>query len=407
MSKYWLYNIIPNGFEYNLLSKVIEKYYGNWIHIDRVEQKYSFNIIISNKCSEFRLIKPNTVEVCVDKASMENIRRSIEIGRALLRQHVVWTDNTYSLFGEGFELEDYSIHPAYDIFIWRNGVETWILDSKNIVYGSNPLIQKRFGGEHLVYSGFRKVAKLIIPDSGFGFKAEQLSNEVNSNHLINFIETNKAITTYYTIISRKFLESLGEPDHVLISFSGGKDSLVTLDLAIKHYGREMVTAVYVDTGVDFKETIEYVNELSSKLGVNIEYVYVPVREYLSIYGYPTKTNRWCTLFKTNGFKKVLMKYKEKYRKILVLVGDRDSESLKRSRKPPVRKKQGYLEATPIKQWSTIHVQLYIWLNNLPENPLYRYGFYRLGCYICPALTSLERYIMITRLGFRENELNPR
>ncbi len=79
------------------------------------------------------------------------------------------------------------------------------------------------------------------------------------------------------------------------------------------------------------------------------------------------------------------------------MGDRDTESEARARKPPVRRRRGYLEAAPLKQWATIHVQHYIWSRGLPLNPLYKLGFYRLGCYICPALTSLERFIMLRKL----------
>ena len=114
-------------------------------------------------------------------------------------------------------------------------------------------------------------------------------------------------------------------------------------------------------------------------------------------GLPTKKNRWCTLRKTKAFKKKLEKYKRKYDKILVIVGDRDAESEARARKPPVRKRDKYLEVAPIKQWSTALVQLYVHKHGLPNNPLYDLGFYRLGCYICPSLTSLERIIMIEKL----------
>ena len=76
--------------------------------------------------------------------------------------------------------------------------------------------------------------------------------------------------------------------------------------------------------VDFPQTRKYVGYFAEKLNVKIETVYAPVKELISKYGLPTKSNRWCTLGKTRAFKKVLMKYKERYGKVLVLVGDRDA-----------------------------------------------------------------------------------
>lgn len=391
-----MYKVVPGIPGTNLVENTIRKYYGNWLLVDKSTDKYSYNIIIEKNCKP-RVLSPNTVIACIDKDDPWELVRSIEYARALLRQWIVWRGDTYVLAGEGEELIDYEVHPAYDIFIWRNKLETRILDEKGIVYGSNPLLHKRFGGVHIVYSGNKPVARLEIPDEGFSFKAIQLSRETTSNDLAEFLEANRGAILSHIYIARKFLDSLGKPDIVIVSFSGGKDSLVVLDLAVKHYGRDIVLPVYVDTGVDFPITRKYVEEVSRYYGVDIRVEYAPVKENVEKHGLPTKTNRWCTLLKTSAFNRVVNEYLERGYKVLVLVGDRDAESEKRARKPPVRKRKRYLEATPIKQWSTIHVQLYTWINKLPENPLYRMGFYRLGCYICPALTSLEKYVMIEKL----------
>jgi len=52
-----------------------------------------------------------------------------------------------------------------------------------------------------------------------------------------------------------------------------------------------------------------------------------------------------------------------------------------------------MQVAPIKMWNVTHTQLYPLQNNIPLNPLYELGFYRLGCYICPALRSWEIMIM--------------
>ena len=51
-----------------------------------------------------------------------------------------------------------------------------------------------------------------------------------------------------------------------------------------------------------------------------------------------------------------------------------------------------LSAAPIQNWTALHVWLYIFQENAPYNVLYRAGFDRIGCYICPSsdLSVLRR-----------------
>lgn len=400
-----MFHVVPVNIDFDLVVNSISRFYGRWVKVSREPSSFSYNVLLEKCSGNVEFYDINTVRICIDKETPYSIARAIEFGRAWIRQAISWDGRTYRLFMSYSRLEDYEVHPAYDLFIWRSGFEQEVLKSIGLKSGLNPLIHKRFGGEYIIYSGSKPTAKLHILDEGFIFKGEQLSIDLVDNDLGLFIESNKPILHRHIIIVRKFLDSLGEPDIVVVSFSGGKDSLVTLDLAVKHFGNDMVRGVYVDTGVDFDETRKYVGTVAEKIGIEIEYVYAPVKELVSRHGFPSKKNRWCTLVKTQGFKKALSRYIERYRRVLVLVGDRDSESEARARKPPVRRRKKYLEASPIKQWSTIHVQLYTWINNLPENPLYKRGFYRLGCYICPALTSLEKYIMIKYL-YRELKDKP-
>ncbi len=399
---YWIYNVVVDGFEPSRVSKVLMKRYGRWMHLSNNISPSSYNIVLK-KCSGKPVLRNNIVEICLEKSGWRDIVKAIEHGRALLRLGISWVGDTYRLGVYDDSIEEYSVHPAYDIFIWRNDNETWILDELGLEYGSNPLIHKGFAGTYTVYSGPNIIGKIYVPDKGFKIRVEEIENQVYRNDLYRFIEVNKPLMTRFTNIVYRFYESLGEPDLVLVSFSGGKDSLVVLDTCIKYFGHERVVAVYVDTGVDFPSNREYVGEVEEKLGITIDKVYAPVKELVGEKGFPTRSDRWCTLVKNRAFYKALEKYLEKYRRILVVVGDRDTESYKRSRKPPVRKRKKYLEVAPIKQWATIHVQLYICMNNLPENPLYRLGFYRLGCYICPELTSLEKYIMLNKLYSRLRE----
>ncbi len=396
--KYWMFNVVVDKtVDSNIVRRSIARFFGKWIHLSRSPNPSAYNVLITQDCADTGIVSINTVKVCLTRQTEFNIAKAIEYGRAYLRQILSWNKNTYTLASDENPPEKYEIHPAFDVYIWESKHMDWLLNSLEIKTGGNPLIHKRFGGEHYIYSGPRIAGLLKISDDNIDIHAEQLSSQLYNNDLDEFVETNKRVIEKYVEISRKFLESLREPDRVIISFSGGKDSLVVLDLALKHYGKEIVEAIYVDTGVGFPITHEYIDLVEEYYGITIRRVRARVAENIARHGFPTRSNRWCTILKSRAFKKEVLKIKKKHKKILVLVGDRDTESEARARKPPVRKRGEYLEAAPIKQWATLHVQLYIWINKLPMNPLYTMGFYRLGCYICPALTSLERFIMIKRL----------
>jgi len=57
--------------------------------------------------------------------------------------------------------------------------------------------------------------------------------------------------------------------NILVPVSGGKDSAVSLLLAIKEHGKENVTAVFNDTGWDHPVTYEYLDYLRDKLDITI------------------------------------------------------------------------------------------------------------------------------------------
>lgn len=79
---------------------------------------------------------------------------------------------------------------------------------------------------------------------------------------------------------RDWINYYGE-DGVYVSFSGGKDSTVLLDLVRQEYPN--VVAVFVDTGLEFPEIRQFV-----KLFDNVEWVKpkMTFRQVIEKYGYP-------------------------------------------------------------------------------------------------------------------------
>ena len=79
---------------------------------------------------------------------------------------------------------------------------------------------------------------------------------------------------------REWVEYYGY-DGVYISFSGGKDSTVLLDIARKMYPK--IGAVYVDTGLEYPEVREFVKQYEN---VEIIRPKMNFRQIIIKYGYP-------------------------------------------------------------------------------------------------------------------------
>ena len=52
-----------------------------------------------------------------------------------------------------------------------------------------------------------------------------------------------------------------------VSFSGGKDSMALFLLALKALGKEDIRVLFIDTGIEYPETIEYVKRVETRYGV--------------------------------------------------------------------------------------------------------------------------------------------
>lgn len=79
---------------------------------------------------------------------------------------------------------------------------------------------------------------------------------------------------------RQWVNEFGE-DGVYISFSGGKDSTVLLDIARKMYSE--IKAVYVDTGLEYPEIKHFVKGFDNVEIIRPEMVF---KDVIVKYGYP-------------------------------------------------------------------------------------------------------------------------
>lgn len=337
----------------------------------------------------------------VRNARLAALRAELERARAALRNSVGWTGSAYLLSPRAIPLFN-CWDPAYDAFIGLGDGFRARLEELVGPVGGNPLLVRMRAGVHEVYSGPSLVARLRFPDEGLP-SGERVGGEPVDVKLGDLLEANRVVIEAHERGSLEFLRERGaEADEVFVPLSGGKDSSAALVLATKAFGAKRVTAVYVDTGVDFPQNPEYVRGLAAKLGVRLVLARAPVLEELPSRGLPTHgAGRWCTGLKLNALRSALHELAQTASEPVVVVGDRDAESESRSRRPPARRGEVGLELAPLKQWSAALVQLYLIREGVGLNPLYLCGFYRLGCYVCPALRGWELYVMLKDRGILE------
>jgi len=219
-------------------------------------------------------------------------------------------------------------------------------------------------------------------------KPNSLQDFIRSNDLILRILTSRGIKHAYVMNSKVRLPTT-------ISYSGGKDSLVALDLALRAGLEPKV--VFNDTGLELPETLDNVVMVSNYYGLELHEARPDKTfwDYLDIFGPPAKDFRWCCkLIKLIPLAKL---YKGMFPQgALNIIGQRGFESIDRALSGRVWRNRWIshiLNITLIQEWPQIAVWAYIISNKLKYNPLYERGFDRLGCYLCPAANIAEYYMV--------------
>ena len=208
-----------------------------------------------------------------------------------------------------------------------------------------------------------------------------------------FVNANK---TYILTLESKGISDIrsyiGNHDLPLtISFSGGKDSLACYGLLSK--ASQKFSMIFIDTGLEFPETIHYVKDFSRKerKKLLIAAAGQAFWDNLDDFGPPAKDFRWCC--KVCKLAPLTNLIEKQFPKGTITVeGNRAFESFSRStirfvERNPFVPNQTILN--PIKEWRAIDVWAYIWLRGLDYNPLYDEDFERIGCYLCPSCLESE------------------
>lgn len=198
--------------------------------------------------------------------------------------------------------------------------------------------------------------------------------------------------------SMAFLRECCPPEGYWVAFSGGKDSVVILDL-VRRSGCKH-EAHYNITNVDPPELVRFIK-----------------REYPDVKRDHPDKNMW-RLIAENGLPCRTVRFCCKHLKErggvgrYVVTGIRHAESLARRHRGPIeRDNRSNLRAGesrvlihPIFNWLDLDVWQYIHERGIPSCELYQQGWRRIGCVLCPFAPDLRgnsrRYPKLFAAGLR-------
>ena len=224
-------------------------------------------------------------------------------------------------------------------------------------------------------------------------------------HMQRFIDANATRLNYIKDEAFEFIKATAKnyPNEcIVLSFSGGKDSTVTADLAVRALTDPSLVHIFGNTTLEFPLTTEYIQRFRKnnpkailKTAINKEQNFYDVCEDI---GPPARMLRWCcSMFKTGPITRVLNSLYPN-RNILTFYGIRKCESVSRSKYNRVEdnaesvKIQKQKVASPIFFWKDIDIWLYILGEDIDFNDAYRLGYDRVGCWCCPNNNARAQFL---------------
>ncbi|OGO03737.1 MAG: hypothetical protein A2Y60_07460 [Chloroflexi bacterium RBG_13_54_9] len=285
-----------------------------------------------------------------------------------------------------------------------SAVDVHPLSSFEKAFFNDRLVDMRLGdGLFLIYSdrNFRK--KVITLDCPLA-EVKLVRNEIVVTPLVkgivkgmevqSFLDVNNSHLDRLTEITKAFaVWELEHSKNAVISFSGGKDSVVLADILAEFE----LTKVFIDTRLEFPETYAFIRN-SSGNGAMLDVA----RAESSFFrlckqnGFPKHGHRWCC--KTQKFEPFAGYLNGKYggEQVSVFSGERRWEGLYRMTQP-LRKAHKHIPTQqtiqPLLDWFALDIWCYIWGRKLPVNHVYDF-FDRCGCWLCPF--GLEYRIFLLR-----------
>ena len=194
-------------------------------------------------------------------------------------------------------------------------------------------------------------------------------------------------------IYNTYMEYRNKIDVYYVAFSGGKDSVVALDLVQRALPHDSFLVLFGDTQMEFEDTYALVEKQKELCAAeNINFIVSKSEQPPEItwreFGSPSQTMRWCcSVHKTAPQILALRELTNNPSfRGMAFTGIRADESSSRSQYDDVTyggKHKGQYSCHAILNWSSAEVFLYIYDNDLLLNETYKKGNSRAGCLVCP------------------------
>lgn len=203
-------------------------------------------------------------------------------------------------------------------------------------------------------------------------------------------------------IYNTYVEYMDRVDVFYVAFSGGKDSVVALDLVQRALPHNKFKVLFGDTGMEFPDTYTTVDRIEAQCKEQgIEFVraksHFSPEESWRKFGPPATVTRWCcSVHKTAPQVIALRELTGKSNFTgMAFIGVRASESISRSEYDYIslgEKHKGQYSCNPILEWNSAELYMYIYSEDIYLSEAYKKGNRRAGCLVCPRAAERNDYM---------------